>query len=44
MDNGKLVHNSILKPIKKSIMQGGTSQEQVSYELDNKKIFSIVLE
>jgi hypothetical protein len=39
---GKLIPKSVLKPIKKNILQGG--QEQVTYELDNDKIFDCMLE
>jgi hypothetical protein len=42
MYNGKVIDKSVLKPIKRSIMQSG--QEQETYELDNEKIFNLMLE
>jgi hypothetical protein len=39
---GRLIPKSILKEVKRGIMQGGV--EQVTYELDNDKIFDLMLE
>jgi hypothetical protein len=39
----QLVPKSILKQVKKSILQGGVVKEQVTYELDNEKISNLML-
>jgi hypothetical protein len=40
--DGKLVPKSILREVRKGLMQGG--QQEVTYELDNEKIFNTMLE
>ncbi|MFY9965819.1 MAG: hypothetical protein WBL44_06605 [Nitrososphaeraceae archaeon] len=42
MYEGRLVPKSVLKEVRKGLMQGG--QQEVTYELDNEKILNVMLE
>jgi hypothetical protein len=42
MYEGRLIPKSVLKEVRKGLMQGG--QQEVTYELDNEKILNAMLE